>query len=72
MPLHPGRAFFLADCTCSSCTCWELPLLAGSSCLDVVKGARYLMVMEILSAHHQVEVEPDSVEKAAFVYKFEQ
>jgi hypothetical protein len=29
-------------------------------------------VMEILSAYHQVEVEPDSVEKAAFVCKFGQ
>jgi hypothetical protein len=46
--------------------------VAGASCLGVVKGARYFIVMEILSAYHQVEVEPDSVEKAAFVCKFGQ
>jgi len=40
--------------------------------MDLLKGAKYFTVMDILSAYHQVEVETDSVEKTAFVCEFGQ
>lgn len=46
------------------------PITLIDSCLDVLKGAQYFTVMDVLSAYHQMAVDEDPISKAAFVCKY--